>query len=84
MIDLNNTARYNAYTMRERLQLHQASLLKLQQELDNIEAFFREFILPNLDPIQDIDMAEIDYGLASYQLDKIIRYTLPNKLKVVK
>jgi hypothetical protein len=82
MIDLKNTARYNAYTMKERLQLHEASLHKIKMEIENVEAFFQQYVLPNLDPEQD--MAQIDYALAVYQIEKLLTYTHHKHLKVVK
>jgi hypothetical protein len=82
MIDLKNTARYNAYTMKERLQLHEASLHKIKMEIENVEAFFQQYVLPNLDPEQD--MAQIDYALAVYQIEKLLTYTHHKNLKVVK
>jgi len=71
MINTQDYERYNKYSMKDRISLLRATMLKLDIELNNAREFFDVYVKPNVDigNKQDFNLNsnQVEYNLANLE-----------------
>ena len=71
MINTQDYERYNKYSMKDRISLLRATMLKLDIELNNAREFFDVYVKPNVDTSnkQDFNLNsnQVEYNLANLE-----------------
>jgi Na+-transporting NADH:ubiquinone oxidoreductase subunit NqrC len=81
MINTQDTARYKAYTLENKLDLLEASLYKMKMEMKNIEEFYTKFVRQDLLDINSETNTSVDYNfeknyiLVLHHIDILLKQT---------